>query len=163
MRWLNLVGALTVALAVPALAQNAPAQSTRSQTSSTDDMALVRDKIRAGKRALVEQNVGLTEAEAKVFWPVYDAFQADLGKLADRTVKLVEFYVANYRTMTDTAATRMVDEHLALERERAALLQSYRPRFSRVLPPIKVARYYQTENKVRAIVQWELAKDIPLM
>jgi hypothetical protein len=162
MKRINLLACLTLALAAPVYAQDAPPSPPRN-TASADSMDLVRDKVRAGKKALVEQNVGLTEAEAKAFWPIYEAFQTDLGKLADRTVRLVDFYVANYRSLTDTAANRMMDEHLALERDRAALLTSYRQRFRPVLPPIKLARYYQTENKIRAIVEWELAKRIPLM
>jgi hypothetical protein len=94
---------------------------------------------------------------------VYDAFQADLAKISDGAVKLVTYYSNNYRSMTDTAATRMLDEFLTLERDRAALLQSYRPKFSAVLPPLKVARYYQLENKIRAVLNYELAKGIPLM
>jgi hypothetical protein len=158
MRWSNLVVLLILGLVAPAVAQNPPAQGTPA-----DNMNLVRDKIRADKKLLVAESMKLTEAEATAFWPVYDAFQTDLAKLSDRAVKLVEYYAANFKGMSDTAANRIVDEHLALERDRAALLQSYRQRFGSVLPPMKVARYYQIENKIRAIVNYELAKGIPMM
>jgi len=153
MRWLNVVCWLTFALTVPALAQNNPADNTE----------LVRQKLRADKKLLVAENMKMTDTEANAFWPVYDAFQADLAKLSDRAIKLVEFYAANASKMTDSAATRMTDEYLALERDRAALLQTYRQQFSAALPPLKVARYYHIENKIRAIVNWELAKGIPVM
>lgn len=154
-RWLTLFCALTLTLAAPPpmAAQGAPA----------DNMNLVRDKLRADKKLLVAENMRMTETEAAAFWPVYDAYQADLGKLSDNAVSLVTFYANNYRSMTDTAATRMLDQFLALERDRAALLQSYGPKFGAVLPPVKVARYYQIENKIRAILNYELAKSIPLM
>ena len=154
-RWLTLFCALTLTLAAPPpmAAQGAPA----------DNMNLVRDKLRADKKLLVAENMRMTETEAAAFWPVYDAYQADLAKLSDNAVSLVTFYANNYRTMSDTAATRMLDQFLALERDRAALLQSYRPKFGAVLPPVKVARYYQIENKIRAVLNYELAKSIPLM
>ena len=155
MRWLNVACCLTFALTVPALAQNPPAPA--------DNTELVREKLRADKKLLVAENMKMTDTEAKAFWPVYDAFQADLAKLSDRAMKLVEYYSANSSTMTDSAATRMTDEYLALERDRAALLQTYRQKFSAVLPALKVARYYQIENKIRAIINWELAKQIPLL
>ena len=154
-RWLTLCCALTVTLAAP------PPIS--AQDTPADNMNLVREKLRADKKLLVAENMKMTETEAAAFWPVYDAFQADLAKLQTNAVNLVTFYANNYRTMTDTAATRMLDQFLALERDRAALLQSYRPRFGAVLPPLKVARYYQIENKVRAVLNYELAKGIPLM
>jgi hypothetical protein len=154
-RWLTLFCALTVTLAAPPpiAAQDTPA----------DNMNLVREKLRADKKLLVAENMRMTETEAAAFWPVYEAFQADLGKLSDNAVTLVSFYANNYRSMTDTAATRMLDQFLALERDRAALLQSYRPKFGAVLPPVKVARYYQIENKIRAVLNYELAKGIPMM
>ena len=152
-RWFTLCCALTVTLAAPIAAQDTPA----------DNMNLVREKLRADKKLLVAESMRMTETEAAAFWPVYDAFQADLATLNTNAVNLVTFYANNYQSMSDTAATRMLDQFLAIERDRAALLQSYRPKFGAVLPPLKVARYYQIENKVRAVLNYELAKGIPLM
>lgn len=154
-RWLTLFCALMVTLAAPPpiAAQDTPA----------DNMNLVREKLRADKKLLVAENMRMTETEAAAFWPVYDAFQADLANLQNNAVTLVTFYANNYRAMSDTAATRMLDQFLAIERDRAALLQSYRPKFGAVLPPVKVARYYQIENKIRAVLLYELAKGIPMM
>jgi len=52
---------------------------------------------------------------------------------------------------------------IAIEQDRAKTMESYLPKFSKVLPSIKVARYYQLENKIRAAVQYQLTKDIPLI
>ena len=43
-----------------------------------------------------------------------------------------------------------------------SILKSYAPKFQRVLPPVKVVRLYQVENKLRALLHYELAKQIPL-
>ncbi|HKA59303.1 MAG TPA: hypothetical protein VKD28_11875 [Gemmatimonadales bacterium] len=157
MRWLTLIGCLTFALPASARAQ------AQAQDKPADNMNLVREKIRADKKLLVAEQMQLTEAEAAKFWPVYEAFQADLGKLADGATKLVSYYADHYKSMTDTAASRMLKDYLALESDRAALLTSYQPKFSAVLPPLKVARYYQIENKIRAVVNYELARGIPMM
>lgn len=65
--------------------------------------------------------------------------------------------------MTDESATKLLTEFLALETNYAALLKSHLPRFQKVLPATKVARLYQIENKVRALVNYELAREIPLI
>jgi hypothetical protein len=39
----------------------------------------------------------------------------------------------------------------------------YRPKFAGVLSATKVARYYQIENKIRAVINYELADAIPIM
>jgi hypothetical protein len=65
--------------------------------------------------------------------------------------------------MTDETATKLVTEYLALERNHAALLSSYLPRFQKVLPARKVARLYQIESKIRALVHYDLANEIPFV
>ena len=45
----------------------------------------------------------------------------------------------------------------------ANVLTKYVPRFQSVLPPRKVARFYQVENKLRALLSYDLARDIPLL
>jgi hypothetical protein len=65
--------------------------------------------------------------------------------------------------MTDEMATQLLTQYLALERDHVGLLTSYRPRFAKTLPPKKVARLYQVENKLRALVNYELAREIPLV
>jgi hypothetical protein len=52
---------------------------------------------------------------------------------------------------------------LSLEAQHVAILKSYVPRFGKVLPAKKVARLYQVENKIRALVNYELARQIPLV
>jgi len=107
----------------------------------------------------------LTESEAKGFWPVYEEYQKDLAAINQRTVKLIESYAADYRTntLTDEKAKKLVDELVAIEQAEAGLKASYVPKLSKVLPMKKVARYLQVENKVRALVKYELAGNIPLV
>ena len=147
-----LVAMLTVFI-VPSMAQEKPA----------DNMQLVREKIKTDKKLFIAQNMNLTESEAKVFWPVYEDYQKELGKLVDKTVKLIDNYAANYQTMTEEAAKGLIDGYLAIETERVTFMKSFLPKFRKVLPEKKVARYYQLENKINAVVKYELAKLIPLV
>ena len=86
----------------------------------------------------------------------------ELAALNDRTMKLIKDYATNYGAMTDPAAKGIVDSFLAIEKDRIQLMTSYTPKFRKVLPEVKVARYYQVENKIRAVVNYELAQEIPL-
>ena len=147
-----LVAMLTVFI-VPSMAQEKPA----------DNMQLVREKIQTDKKLFIAQNMNLTESEAKVFWPVYEDYQKELDKLVDKTVKLIDNYAANYQTMTEEAAKEMINGYLAIETERVTLMKSFLPKFRKVLPEKKVARYYQLENKIDAVVNFGLAKQIPLV
>jgi len=153
MRFVALLTALTLGAGTVGLAQD----------KAASNMDLVREKVRADKKLLVGANMGLTETEAKGFWPVYEAYQADIAKLNQRTVKMIGTYADNQKTMTDAVAGSLLDEAIAIERDRAGLLASYRPKFAAVLPATKVARYYQIENKIRAAINYDLASSIPIM
>jgi len=142
-----------VFLCIPAFAQEKPA----------DDMQIVREKIRADKKLFVSENMKLTESEAKAFWPIYDGYQADLGKLWDRSLKMIEEYARNYETMTNETAKKLVDELVAIEAARQNMRTSYLPKLRKALPEKKVARYYQLENKIHAAVSYEMATKIPLV
>ena len=129
------------------------------------DMQMLRDKIKADKRLIVATNMELTESEAKGFWPVYDGYQKDLGAINQRIGKLIESYAADYQanTLTDEKAKKMTDELVAIEKGEASVKAYFVPKLRQVLPPKKVARYLQIENKIRAIVKYELADAVPLV
>jgi hypothetical protein len=151
-----IVSVLTVILAltaIPAISQDKP----------TDTMQIVREKARADKKLFVAVNLQLTDSEAEAFWPIYDSYQKELDNLTDRFIKLIEDYARNYETMSDEVAVKLLDEYLAIEGEHQRLRQSYLPKFREALPEKKVVRYYQLENKIDAVVDYELAANIPLV
>jgi hypothetical protein len=134
-----------------------------AEEKPSDNMDVLREKIQADKKLLVADNMHLTEAEAKAFWPVYEAYQNELFILRQRSIKLIKDYAAAYATMTDKDAKKLLDEFMTIEGLRLKVRQAYLPKFRKVLPEKKVARYYQIENKIFALVNYELAKDIPLV
>ncbi len=145
--------ALVMAMAVPAMAQDKQA----------DTMKLVLEKIRADKKLFVAENMQLTEGEAKAFWPIYDRYQDELFLLRTRTIKLIGDYADAYEKMTDDTAKKLLDEYMSIESMGPKLRQAYLPKFRKVLPPVKVVRYYQIENKIQAVLMYELGRNIPLM
>jgi hypothetical protein len=163
---------LALAIGAPAWAEDATPSNPNAQvvnqtqastgSAPADNMDLLRDKLKADKKLVVGEAMKMTEKEAAAFWPVYDLYQKDIAALNDRTMTLLKDYVHNYGGMTDASAKGMVDSFLKIEKDRINLMQSYRPKFQKVLPEVKVARYYQIENKIRAVVNYELASEIPL-
>ena len=152
------VTALMVVIAafpVPALSQDKPA----------DNMQILREKVKADKKLLIATNMELTESEAKGFWPVYEWYQRKLTAINQRMVKLIESYAADYQanTLTDEKAKKLTEELVAIGKAETELQAASVPKLSKVLPPKKVARYLQIENKIRAVVKYELAKAVPLV
>lgn len=145
--------ATIVMIITPVLGQDKPA----------DTMQIVLEKVRADKKLLVAANIQLTEAEAKTFWPVYERYQDELFLLRTRTVKLIRDYAESFEDMSDDTARRLLDESITIESLGLKLRKTYLPKFRKVLPEKKVARYYQIENKIQAALYSELAVKIPLV
>jgi hypothetical protein len=150
---LALAVAITVWFASPAVPQDKPA----------DNMQILLEKIRADKKLLVAANMELTEPEAKAFWPVYDKFQDELFLLRARTARLIKDYSDSFKDMKNEKAKALLDESITIESLGLKLRKAYLPKFRKALPEKKVARYYQIENKIQAMLNYELAKEIPLV
>ena len=136
-----------------------------TQGMSSSNMEILREKIKADKKLFVAVNMELTESEAKGFWPVYAEYQKDLEKINKRILGLLTSYEADYRknTLTNEGAKRLIDEFVSIEQAEAKLKGSYVPKLYMVLSAKKVARYLQVENKIRAIVKYDLAGGVPLV
>jgi predicted outer membrane protein len=136
-----------------------------AQDKPADNMQILRDKIRADKKLVVAANMELTESEAKDFWPIYDQYQKDLQKINQRLANLLESYADDFRnkSLTDEKAKKLIDEALAIDRAEANLKSTYAPKLSKALPIRKVVRYLQIENKIRAVVKYDIASGVPLV
>jgi hypothetical protein len=134
-----------------------------AQEQLADTMEAVREKAQADKRLFVADNLQLTESEAKAFWPAYERYQHDLQAINARLANLIRDYGKNAKTMSDEVADRLTTDAVQIEAERTRLAESYLPSFRRALPGKKLARYYQLETKIRALFNFDLAKEIPLV
>lgn len=153
MKVMRIIGIVVVCLWVlPAFAQDEP----------KDTMQIVRDAMKSEKRAFIAVNMELTEAEAENFWPVYDGFQQELEKVTNRLGDVIGAYAKDYNALSDEKAKQLVTESLAIDEERVNFRKAYVSKFEAVLPSKKVMRYYQLENKIWAVLLYELAAKIPL-
>ena len=154
MKFLHLaIVALAAALAFPAIAQ------------TSTDMQILAQKIKADKKLVVATNMQLSEAEAKGFWPVYDAYQKDLEALNKRMVVAIVAYAEASKkgSVPNDVAKQILDESLAIDEEELKMKRTTVAKLDKVLPGVKIARYVQIENKIRALVRIELAENIPLV
>jgi len=149
---------LTFAIAAPAVSQT-------PQAGATTNMEILAAKIKADKKLLVAQTVGLTDAEGKAFWPIYESCQSELVGINKRLKTGIEGYAKDYNagTMTDAKAAAMLTEMFAIDEALLASKKSCAAKLNGVIPATKIARYVQVENKIRAQINYELAASIPFV
>jgi hypothetical protein len=139
-------------------AQMAPDQ----KTQTAEEMRLTREEINNTRQALVTRAMDLTPGEMQRFWPLYREYRLAASKVGDRVITLITTYADNYQNLTDQTADKLLTEFVRIEEARARLKAQYLPKFKKVLPPKKVARFYQIENKLDTALLAEMTEAIPL-
>jgi len=136
-----------------------------ASASADTNMAILMKKIKADKKLLVANNMDLTDAEAKRFWPLYDSYQEELQQINHRLGRTIMDYAdaLNKGPIPNETAEKLMSEALDVEEAEVNLKRSYAQKLDDVLPATKVARYVQIEHKIRAVVKSELAQRIPLV
>ena len=127
------------------------------------EIELNRLALQRQRNELVNQFMELNLKEVGAFLPVYEAYRTEMGKLGDRTQKLIIDYAKNQDKLSDQRALAMLDESMKIKEAELELRRKYVEEFKRVIPPKKVVRFFQVDNKFDAIVNYNLAGSIPLV
>jgi hypothetical protein len=127
------------------------------------EIKLLRQDLRADKKAIVAVNMELTDAEAVKFWPVYDAYTLETIKLNDTLQALIKEYALSYETMTDEKAKILTKKTLDLDASVTKLRLKYVPIFNKVISARKTARFMQIDRRIGLLVNIQLAASLPLV
>ena len=154
---------LLVVLILPFFAGGiASAQATDGdlQMRVEEAQSLVRESL----REVLREELMLTDEESRRFWPVYGGYEEERIAIADRYTRILTEFVTRYRqgTLGDRDADRLLDGYLDVKNDTIRLRKRYVGKFRRVLPGVKVTRFYQLENKIQADVDAVLARTVPL-
>jgi hypothetical protein len=153
--------ALTLCLLGTFTAQ-AQVNPTLSEEFGTDIEA-ARTIMSTERKILIMREMNFTPQEAEAFWPLYDEYVLARRPIGDMRVKVITDYAATYQTMTNEKARKLADESMDYETKKLKLKKKYIKKFRKVLSDIKVVRYFQLESKLDAIIDFDLASQIPLM
>lgn len=155
-----LLFAVVFPMAAPSLAQ-------QSEESILEDQLLAnaREVLQAGRKEIIADELRLTEAEAAAFWPVYDAYHADVMVVRDEQAETIGRYLKTYRAggVTDAYAEQLLEDGLGIKNDLLKVQKRYLKKFRKALPIRKVVRFYQLESKMDAEIDAQLAIVIPLM
>jgi hypothetical protein len=133
-----------------------------SPTVTDQDIALLRQDIRAMKMRVIGENMSLTDAEAQKFWPIYKHYADDLHDVHNEKYALLKQYAEMWSTMTDQDALIYVRRSMEVDKEAQALRLKYVPVVTEVLPGKKAATFFQLERKLCLMVDLQLFSQIPL-
>ena len=151
-----------LALAFALVATMAPAAGGAQELGLVTDEQILLKQVMEDKRAVYAASLQLSDSESGAFWPIYEEYEAKVKKLDDRFLALVNDFAARYDTLTDTDATAMLKEKMAIEKERMALKQTYTHKIAKAIPAKKALRYAQVETRIENMIRRDVYGLIPL-
>ena len=143
--------------------QPAPTQAETRDVNLRAYVELLRADVRAQKVAFLTELMEFTDAEAKVFWPIYRAYDTELSAINDERVTGIEEYARNYDKVSDALADKLATKALELETRRTALKEKYYTRMKTALSATTAARFLQIENQLLLIIDLQIAASLPIV
>jgi len=127
-----------------------------------DGIEVIRATIKADRKVVIAENLKLTEAEGKAFWPLYRDYRHDVESANDELVKLVLEYADQYPNVSEESARGILKRYSKLETKLVDTRLKHLKKIGAVLPATKTLRFAQLENRLDLAVRLELAGSIPL-
>ena len=161
-----------VFLAIVMLLMTSPIFAQGTQTAQSDTLTsaelnamveLLRSDIRTRKVAILGEVLQLTDSEAQKFWPIYREYDNELSKIGDQRLELIKAFARSYETMTDKKAGELAKGILDLMQKRVDLKKKYFGKISKVPPAIKAAQFLQIENRIDALIDLQIASEVPII
>ncbi len=126
-------------------------------------MELLRSDLKTQKKAVIVNVMDFSDAESKIFWPIYREYEAEREKLGDRTVALLKDYVENFENLTNEKAEKLVKESFDIKEKKLKLKKKYFNKVKKALNPVRAAQWIQLENQLDLIMEVQIAEQLPLI
>jgi hypothetical protein len=124
---------------------------------------LLRTDIRGQKKAVISKAMALTPEQEKVFWPIYNDYEHDLGKLTDVSIGIVKDYAANFQSMTDATASDLMNRALQNQGDKLKLKKTYGRKLEKALSAKIAARFLQADGMVNKMIELQIDAKLPLI
>jgi Spy/CpxP family protein refolding chaperone len=126
-------------------------------------LELLRQDLRTQKTAIVTEAMNLTDAQAEIFWPIYDEYSSEMRQVWDGRIANIKDYAENFERMTNDKAKQIADRAFKLDDQRGKVMKKYYNRYAKALDPMTAGRFVQIESALYDLISLQLAAELPLM
>jgi hypothetical protein len=129
----------------------------------SDYVQMLKKDIQDESRKIVADNLILTDEQAKIFWPIYDEYDAAYDKLVDERVEVIKDYMMHYYGMDGEKGKDLIDKSIDLKEKAVALQKEYINKMLKVLPISVVGKFFQIDNRIASIIDITRMANLPLL
>ena len=153
----QILSIIAIAIAALCITPSAYAQTTN------DYLEMSREVLKVEKKAAIADVMDLSEAQSQPFWNLYNEYEGELYTVHNKRIDGIKDFAKNYENMTDEKADELWTKYMGYQTDLLKLKKSYYKKFKKILPAVKAARFFQAENKIEALINAQLAIDIPMI
>mgnify|MGYP003428754842 FL=1 len=124
---------------------------------------LLKSDIKTNKKAIITEVMVFTEKESEAFWPIYNEYEYELSKLADKRIANIKDFSSNFDSLTDVKANDLLMNSFSFLEDRLNLNKKYYKKFAEALTPTVAAKYMQLEHQIQLVLDINIAANLPLM
>jgi hypothetical protein len=106
-----------------------------------------KERIESLKIAFITRKVGLTAEEARLFWPIFNAFEAEQESLRKKHNKEKMAILDELSDASDAEIEKLVDGEIIFRQQELDIFKKYHPQFKKILPIKKVALLYRAQEE----------------
>ena len=115
------------------------------------------------KKLMVESFMQLNDADAQMFWPIYNNYETERGDLTSRRIKVLKQYADQYSTLTDEQADVLMKEVFSIRKKDLALKQKYFNQIKKNMSAKTATSFYQLEEYIQTAIRYSLLEQIPFV
>jgi hypothetical protein len=135
----------------------------KQQMNLNDYLALAKEDLAVQSKKLMLVNMELTEAEGKMYWPIYDAYFAERSKIMDERIEMFKMIGEKYGTMTDEDAAKIADTFFSLENKLNQLEKETYNKIKDELSSLRGIQFLQIQRQIDTIVRLQISAQFPLL
>jgi hypothetical protein len=139
-------------------------QNSESSALENPTLANARALLQAGRADIIREDLHMSDEESVRFWPVYENYHAQIMAVRDRQARVIADFLKMYRdgALSNDYAVTLINDYFDIKSDLLTVQKKFVRKFRKVLPALKVARFYQLESKMDAEIDAQLALFIPL-
>lgn len=131
--------------------------------SESDLWELTKTDLKTEYKTMLMESMLFSDAEAEVFWPIFNEFMVSKSKLLDDDMKILKDYADHYDTLDDDKIDDLIKRAIEIDLDRIKLRKAYYKKVSKVLPKRKAGKLYQIDNQISTLLDFQIISQIPII
>lgn len=131
--------------------------------SDADIWELVKTDLKVEYKTILVENMVFTDAEAEVFWPIFNDYMIKKNANLDQNMAILKDYAEHYDDLTDDKIEGLVKQTQSQRSARLKNRNAYYKSLKKALGIRKAAKLFQIDGQINTLFDFQLATQIPII